>query len=147
MLIGKPGDGLRLVYHARACVGVRFRHRGRDPRTGLDCAGLLIHAIKAIGLQPHDLRTYGREPFKDGLADAVLRNLGEPLPEGEPLLPGDIVLMRFSREPHHLGILGDYVHGGLSLIHAYGGVERVVEHRLDDIWRSRVCSTYRLRVE
>jgi uncharacterized protein YijF (DUF1287 family) len=58
---------------------------------------------------------------------------------------GDVVWMRFEKEPQHLGIVGDYVHGGLSLIHAYNGagVNRVVEHRLDDTWRARIVAAWR----
>lgn len=146
MITASPGDDLRLVAAARACLGVKFKHRGRDPKTGLDCAGLVVHSLHQIGLDPHDLKTYGREPFQDGLVRVVQSNLGPPLPKHSDILPGDILLFRFSRDPHHLGIAGDYIHGGLSLIHAYGGAEKVVEHRFDQIWIDRVCDVYRLPV-
>jgi uncharacterized protein YijF (DUF1287 family) len=75
------------------------------------------------------------------LREAVQRNLGAPL-AGE-WQPGDIALMRFVREPHHVGIIGDYAHGGLSLIHCYGEVGKVVEHRLNETWRGRILEVYR----
>jgi len=71
----------------------------------------------------------------------VQKNLGLPV-IGE-LQVGDIALMKFSTEPHHLGIIGDYVHGGFSLIHADGTKKKVVEHRLDDTWKSRIIEFYR----
>jgi len=35
---------------AESFIGVRFRFRGLDPRTGLDCAGLVAAALGAVGL-------------------------------------------------------------------------------------------------
>lgn len=88
-----------------------------------------------------DLKYYGREPHKDGLREIVQLNLGLPI-EGD-LMPGDILLMKFSNEPHHIGIVGDYYHGGLSLIHSHGTIGKVVEHHLNDLWRSRIIEAYR----
>jgi uncharacterized protein YijF (DUF1287 family) len=61
--------------------------------------------------------------------------------------PSDVVWMRFDGEPQHLGVVGDYVHGGLSLIHAYNGagLNKVVEHRLDEAWRRRIVAAWRFR--
>jgi hypothetical protein len=55
---------------------------------------------------------------------------------------GDFVLIAFEREPSHLAILGDYHGGGLSLIHAYAGVRKVIEHVLSDDWRARIVAAY-----
>jgi hypothetical protein len=57
---------------------------------------------------------------------------------------GDVVLMRFSNHPQHLAIIGDYAHGGLSIIHAYAPSRRVVEHALSDVWRALIVSAYAL---
>lgn len=146
-LKGAPDAHAAIVAAARSFLGVKFKHRGRDPRTGLDCAGMVVCSFRKAGMDPFDKLVYGREPFKDGLVEVVESNLGKPLPPNTTMQPGDVCVFRFSREPHHLGILGDYLHGGLSVIHAYGGVEKVVEHRLDDVWTSRICSTYRLQVD
>lgn len=129
-----------MVAAARTYLGTPFRHRGRSPRA-VDCAGLLILAFADCGRTIIDVPAYGREPHQDGLREAVQLNMGEPVTD--ELQPGDIVLMRFVREPHHLALIGDYIHGGLSLIHAYGDVGKVVEHRLDDVWRSRILEAYR----
>lgn len=131
-----------LVVAARKYLGVPFRHRGRTPR-GLDCAGLVWLAYADCGVTLPDVRVYGREPHRDGLRDAVRRALGDPLPEGADLHPGDVLLMRFEVEPHHIALVGDYAHGGESLIHSFGDVGRVVEHRLDAFWRGRILEVYR----
>lgn len=131
-----------LVNQARTYLGVPFRHRGRS-RRAVDCAGLIVCCFKDLGRPVVDLKVYGREPHRDGLRRVVQSNDLE-LVSG-PWLPGDIALMKFVSEPHHLAIFGDYFLGGLSLIHSYGEVGRVVEHRLDEVWASRVIEVYRYR--
>ncbi|MCX7284203.1 MAG: peptidoglycan endopeptidase [Novosphingobium sp.] len=37
---------------ARELVGVPFRLHGRDPRTGLDCVGVVAEVLRRIGRQP-----------------------------------------------------------------------------------------------
>lgn len=111
----------------------------------MDCAGVVVCSFLSLGRPVVDKRVYGREPHKDGLRDVVRSNRLE-LVKG-PWLPGDVALMKFVREPHHLGIFGDYSHGGLSLIHSYAEVGRVVEHRLDDVWAGRVLEVYRYKEE
>lgn len=135
-------DRIEFVKACRRYLGTPFKHRGRT-RNGLDCAGLIVVALQDLGQKPYDLKVYGREPHKDGLRQTVVRNLGEPLKSGVEWLPGDVVLMRFVREPHHLGVFGDYPGGGLSLIHSFGEVGKVVEHRLDEKWKERVLEVYR----
>jgi cell wall-associated NlpC family hydrolase len=129
-----------LAVSARKYLGVPFRHRGRTS-SGLDCAGLALLAYKDLGLDLPDIRIYGREPHKNGLERAVEAALGAPLARAPRV--GDVLMFRFDRDPHHVGIAGDYAHGGLSLIHAYGTAGRVVEHRLDDTWRGRIVAVYR----
>lgn len=133
-----------LVAAARRHLGKPFRHHGRGPRH-FDCAGLCVAAYReATGREILDVRYYGREPHRDGLRAAVERNAGPPV-EGEPQ-PGDVLLLRFDSNPHHLGIVGDLSYGGLSLIHASGEAGRVIEHRLDDVWRGRIVAVYRPEV-
>jgi hypothetical protein len=43
-----------------------------------------------------------------------------------------------------LGFIGDYEFGGLSMIHAYAWSRKVVEHRLDDVWRRRIVALFEL---
>ena len=135
-------DPVRVVAQARTHLNTRFKHQGRTPR-GLDCAGLLVLTLTELGHSIVDRKSYGREPHKDGLRQTVQANMGQPLPAGAAMMPGDIVLMRFVREPHHLGILGDHPTAGLTLIHSFAEVGKVVEHRLDGRWASRILEVYR----
>lgn len=143
---------MTLVESARSFVGVPFKHRGRN-RKGLDCAGLVWCAYDQLGVKHPDLSRYGREPHANGMMRVVLEALGAPVWQGKvgsfiaraQLAVGDVLVMRFDQEPHHMGIVGtDHLYG-LSLIHADGspGVRRVVEHGLDQRWQSRICAVFR----
>lgn len=124
---------------ARACIGVPFRHRGRTER-GLDCIGLLVVALHAAGRIPQDRRSYGRAPDRDRLREAVREHFGDPVDAPQP---GDIVLMRWTDRPQHVAIVGDYAHGGLSLIHSDNAFGAVTEHRYAAPWVARVVEIYR----
>jgi hypothetical protein len=71
-------------------------------------------------------------------------NFGAPL-EKSSLKPGDIALMRFSdsQQCSHVGIVAEHPSGGLSLIHAFAQVKRVVEHRIDAEWMNNIAEVYR----
>lgn len=138
-----------LVTAARAYLGTPFRHRGRR-RTGVDCVGLLLLAFRDCGVELPDFRLYGKEPHEDGLIERVTHAVGEPIAVApvfsDQLQIGDVVVMRFSINPHHVALVGDYVFGGHSLIHAHGEAGKVVEHRFSDDQISRVTHVFRKAV-
>lgn len=136
-----------LVKAARSLIGVKFRHRGRSEKSGLDCAGAAKLAYAKCGIDLPDYVLYGIEPHLDGLVTHVTKALGDPIataPVRENFLQeGDVVLLRFAVQPHHVGILGDYVFGGLSLIHADGHNGMVIEHRLSPDFVKRITHVFR----
>lgn len=118
-----------LADSARQFIGKPFRHRGRGPRY-FDCAGLVWAAYKALGVTLPDFLLYGREPYKDGLLSHVQAALGAPV---SGVQDGDVVLIRYAVNPHHVAIVGTKSYGSvdaLTLIHAEGGIGRVIEQRL-----------------
>lgn len=121
----------------RACVGIRWRHRGRlgmgyGHQSGLDCVGLLLRAAQDIGRQVPDVPLYGRDP--DGTLESQLTaRLGAP----SPLRPASVVMLRLPREPSHVG----YVARNGNLIHCYYSTG-VTEHPLDDGWRRRIVRSW-----
>ncbi len=136
-----PDESAAMIQAARALINVRFRHMGRKPAIGIDCSGLVLHALSAIGRPVQDVACYGRDPHKDGLREAVEANLG-PAVDDAPKA-GDVVLMSFDGEPRHVGLIADHPQGGLMLIHTYGQIRKVTEHALNAEWRSRIVSVYR----
>lgn len=131
---------------ARSMIGVKWRHQGRDPVRGVDCAGLLLCAMWQVPRDAVDVpdTAYGREPYRGTLEKVMQANFGDPIPKDQ-MRVGDAVVMKFNNgQPSHVGILGDYLYGGFSLIHAYArGDKRVVEHRLDAEWAGYIAEVYR----
>lgn len=112
---------LRLAREAERLIGRPFRLHGRDPRTGLDCVGLLAAAMKRGGqpitvstgypLRFSDLSRWLPDPASCGLCDAA-----------GPFLPGDIVLIQPGPAQAHLAIADR----ALGWVHAHAGLRRVV---------------------
>ena len=132
----------QVVAAARGWIGTPFLHQGRARHAGCDCAGLIIGVAHELGLTDFDTADYARTPHGGRLRQVCDEQL-RPIPERE-IAAGDVLLLKFIAEPHHLAFGGDYVHGGLSLIHAYARGRGVVEHRLDATWRARIVAAYRL---
>ena len=148
-----------LVLAARRHLDLRFRHRGRiteGPGKGVDCAGLIWVAYRDCGVLLEDFRLYEREPalHGPGLTDRMRVALGREVaaaPVSEKQLQiGDVVVIRFEREPHHVAIVGDYIKPGhFSIIHAdnyphRGGINGfVLEQRLAPDLVSRITHVFR----
>ena len=104
----------------------------------LSCAG--------IGIALQDRTDYGRTPYKRRLRSELARHFGDPVDE---LTVGCIVTLRWIGEEHHVAIVADHPEG-MGLIHCWAaapgapsGGGRVVEHRLDDAWRSQIVEIFR----
>lgn len=134
-------ERLAFVAEARTYMGVRFKHQGRS-RRGLDCIGLPVVSLRAIGRQVWDSPAYGREAATQGLRDALVRNAGQPIPKDQ-MREGDIALMAFVGEPSHVGIITDYPDGGFALLHTFAQKKMVVEHRMDAQWLGYITEVFR----
>lgn len=136
------------IAEIRALVGVRYRHQGRNPATGLDCVGLGLQYAKALGLPLRDRKAYSRHP--DGkLRDSICHVMGPPIAQGAGcgalVQEGDAVMMEWTPGvPRHVGMISQ-INGVLHFIHADSSptVRKVVEHRLSDDWRTRIVSVWR----
>ena len=103
----------------------------------VDCAGVVIHALGCAGLDVVDQSGYGRTPNKGLLESALKAHNG--ITKVDDYQAGDILLMRFGREPQHLAIFS-----GGGIIHADEASGVCCEHRLDSKWASRIVRIYRL---
>ena len=121
--------GTDVVATARGMLDTPWRHQGRLPGVALDCAGLLICTARALGLvaPDWDINAYARHP--DGTLATLCAEHMTPITEIEL---GAILVVAIERDPQHIGIVGDYRHGGWSLVHASSQAQppRVVETRL-----------------
>ena len=111
----------RLASEAEKLVGCPFRLHGRDPRSGIDCIGLLAAAMSGVGrsialptgypLRLNDLTRWLPNPQDCGFIAADL-----------PFEAGDVVLTQPGPGQVHLAIAGPE----LTWIHAHAGLRRVV---------------------
>lgn len=119
--------GADVVTSARGHLGTKWVHQGRLPGVALDCAGLVILVARQLGLVPadFDLNGYSRAP--DG---SMLRACEDHMTRLQALELGAVLVLQTDKEPQHMGIVGDYRHGGHSLIHASSSAGAAVETRL-----------------
>lgn len=122
------------VAEARTWIGTPWRPEGHTKGLGADCAGFIRGVIWTLGLaqrhHPDYILHYPMTPDGVMLKSECDKWLSPIVPEA--MRPGDVLLLRAERQPQHMGIIGDYVHGGLSLIHGCNSVRppRVLETRL-----------------
>lgn len=119
-----------VVAAARGWIGTPYCHQGRLHGVGVDCIGLVICVARDGGLVDpgFDYNGYRRRP--DGTTLLQVSRMHMTQIEQSQMQPGDVVVVAFDTDPQHFGILGDYRHGGLSIIHAASGHGAVVETRL-----------------
>ena len=133
---------------ARTYLGVRFVHQGRSIQ-GVDCLGLLMLVAQELGLcgrsgQPFtklDDLAYSSYPQAKQLHTTLAREL-TPIHTPEA---GAILLFQWDGVARHLGICTK-LDGAYGLLHAYAPAGKVVEHRLDASWQTRLCGIYQLAI-
>jgi cell wall-associated NlpC family hydrolase len=58
---------------------------------------------------------------------------------------GNIFLMKFQNQPQHVGFIS--VNDGIySIIHSYKNIGKVVEHRLNQYWKSKIIKIYEVKL-
>jgi len=129
-----------IVTEARSYLGTRWLHQGRT-RTGIDCIGLVIEVAKKVKGWGFDITNYPRQATDETMLDLCHEYL-EPVSTA-CLQPGDVLVMAFYHQ-RHAAVVGDYpIYGEVSMIHAYAPARKVIEHRLDSLWMSRVIGAFR----
>lgn len=135
---------------ARRWLGTPWVHQGHMKGVGVDCGGLIGGVAVALGIVPADFWQRHFSPFggysRMPHGDSLLRVLRAFMFHTDPAdaVFGDVVVMRFRRDPQHVGFLVPYQAGGLALVHALNGgsVREVVAHRLDQRWRDRIVAAF-----
>jgi NlpC/P60 family putative phage cell wall peptidase len=133
-----------VVREAKSWVGItRWAHQQSRKGVGCDCIGLVVGVARALGIEEAakfdasaEIRGYGREPDPA----MTLRACGAFLDPCREPVPGSILYLRVPKVAHpmHFALVSD--HG--RMIHAIVTAGRVVEHRLDEVWRSRIAGVF-----
>ena len=129
---------------ARGWIGTPFHHQARVKGVGVDCAGVVIGVARELLLvdPDFDVTAYPRQP--DGVSligwcDQYMLRIDQ-----QAMQAGDVVVVNFDDHPQHIGILSEYRHGGLSVIHALSKAHRVIETRLLFSRAMRFVAAYKL---
>jgi cell wall-associated NlpC family hydrolase len=121
--------GQQIVDEARTMLGTPWKHTGRIPGVGIDCAGLLSLTFQNLGVPVADNITYSlNDEFRTLLAE--IRKYSDEI-EGDPQL-GDVLVFSGRTMWNHCGIYT----GNNRLIHAYSSpsIMKVVEHSINSEW-------------
>lgn len=127
-----------MIDAAREAIGTPFRHQGRTIGQGIDCAGLMVHAVSSAGVEVIDSPAYSRRSG-GGLLEAALDSQPALTRVSGTPQAGDIMLMRFDGDPCHLAICA-----GTTMIHAWAIARKVCEHDFSRQWQGRVVRVYRV---
>lgn len=129
----------QVVECARTWIGTRWQHQQRLKGEACDCAGLVIGVgAEVFGIRA-EVPAYGHTPHSGMLERIVSQYMVRK--HATKILPGDVLLMTWDRDPHHMAIVSD-LDGELGLIHSYLEAKKVVEHRLDEKWRGRIRAVF-----
>ena len=130
--------GARLAKAALQFVGVPFRLHGRDSSRGLDCIGLLVSSLKAIGAPVSDATGYG---LRNRSIEAFLPCLTQSgfFETNDRIGAGDALIAKPGPGQHHILICL----GASGFVHAHAGLGRVVRTPGRCTWP--IHSHYRLQ--
>lgn len=133
----------QVVAEARSHLGTPWVHQGRASGVQLDCAGLIVVVARALGIVGPAFDVNGYVPAPDGTmldwCEAYMQRVAE-------IELGAVLALATKNEPQHLGIVGNYLHGSWSLIHAcnFAHPPRVIETRLLFAKNLRLRGIYRM---
>lgn len=109
----------RVIAAAQTWVGTPYHHAGRIKGAGVDCAMLLCEAYEEAGIVGRVVPSaYPPEWHFHRDAERYLEHLkqfADEMPEGTPILPADVLVVKFGRTFSHGVIVIRYP----LCIHAY----------------------------
>jgi NlpC/P60 family putative phage cell wall peptidase len=143
--------GADIVKEAREWLGTRWQHQACVKGVACDCIGLIGGVAAATGVSDAWVtdkallfRNYGPTPMPGPLLAGCHQFL-DAVPGGLAHAQlGDVLIMRYDREPGHFGILSSL--DPMQMIHSHAQFpRRVVENSIDEVWRNRIIRVFRFR--
>lgn len=133
-------DPLALVAMARSYAGTPFHHQGRLPGVGLDCAGLVLCSLSAIGETVVDTLPYARIPRNRAFIKCIEAQCDE-VPRAKIQI-GDFLTFAWKSEPQHISIVTQ-LEPCMMMIHAYQPSDKVIETNVDEFWMTKLGQCFR----
>lgn len=133
----------QLTAAVRKTIGTPFHHGGRivGPLGGMDCGGIMIWALRDLGYEVKDNRTYSRGDHLSGMVFILRENNFTQKKQSETPKAGDLILIRSGSMFHHLLYLTE----DGTVIHAWraADINRVVENNMLPEWNNMIHSIWR----
>ena len=126
----------QIIEAAKACEGTPFHHQGRAPGLGLDCIGLIVAALRAIGVAVDDRTDYRPRPDGVSLIAALEAHGARRV---ETIEAGDVLVFRYDQQPQHVAL----ALSGERMVHAFAPAGKVVESEIGAYWKRRLVAVYR----
>lgn len=126
---------------ARSFLRTPYQHQGRLPGVGLDCYGVVVQAYEMAGVPMRARHNYSQQPSEAELyawMDEHFARIGLAHVD-----VGDVLVFAMVREAQHMAIVSSVA--PVRMIHAYMGVEKVVEHDLAAPWSRLLRSVHTLK--
>lgn len=130
----------QMIEAARACEGTPFHHQGRAKGLGLDCIGLIVHALRAVGVEVADRTDYRPRPDGTSLIAALQAHGATRVAAIEA---GDVLVFRYDQQPQHVALAVS----SERMIHAFAPAGKVVESEIGAYWRRRLVAVFRFGFE
>lgn len=128
----------RFLAEVRKTLGTPYQHRGRIAGVALDCVGVPIVAMAAVGIVVPEPPPYGTMP------PSMVEQLLPFFDRVETAEPGDLAAILWHGEPRHCAIVSGHTENGVPIIiHALARIGRVAEHTISRAYR--VHSFWRLK--
>ena len=129
---------------ARSWIDTPYRHQHSTKGAGCDCLGLIRGVYRELHdgepeVMPNYSPSWGEVEGRELMLEAAARHL-TPVPVADRQ-PGDVLIFRMRRGmiAKHCGIMVTPD----RMVHAYQGVDRVVECNLVPYWTSRIVGVFR----
>lgn len=139
-------DREKIVGLARSTLGTRWRHQGRNPATGLDCAGLIVWVGWESGHLSRDFDVQGYRRIPDGRTLQAALEMHAQSRRWPYWQPGDFVLLRDigTTWPCHLGFLVARPNSDEpNMIHCWARLHKCcVEVRFEESWQKKMVSLH-----
>jgi len=134
----------QIAAEARTWVGTPFRHQARLKGVGVDCAGVVEHVGKTLGVVPNvKIMPYKMSPNSKAMRAELCKFLDQITFSQVEL--GDVLWFRIDVEGQHLGVVTGME--PMQMVHAFGRekVMKCIEQRVEGFWKQRLVGCFRYR--
>lgn len=133
-------DAVKLIAYARTWIGTPRYHNQCKKGVGVDCINFAMDCYGHFGLHTGDKFNYSRQPRGNSLLN-YLASLNDIIIQDElsEVKPGQLLLLRVRKVPHHVAIAVD----ADTMIHANAspGIRKVIEEPIGK-WKRRISAKY-----